>query len=115
GIAVTARTLHDAQLEDLARRVARRIGLRYTANIQFRRNARGTPTLLEVNARFPGTMPLTLHAGVNMPVLSLRDVLGWPPPDGPMPLRDVAVVRYGTEQFVAPAEIDALCGELVAP
>ena len=56
------------------------IGLRYTANIQFRRDASGTPTLLEVNARFPGTMPLTVRSGVNMPLLSLRDVLGHPSP-----------------------------------
>ncbi len=113
GIAVTARTLHDPELEEFARCVATRIGLRYTANIQFRRNAAGTPTLLEVNPRFPGTMPLTVHSGVNMPLLSLRDVLGRPPPPGPLPFRDVAVVRYWTETFIEPAEIDALRGEVV--
>jgi carbamoyl-phosphate synthase large subunit len=108
GIAVTARTLHDAELEEFARRVATRIGLRYTANIQFKRNALGTPVLLEVNARFPGTMPLTVESGVNMPLLSLREALGEPLPAGPLPFRDVAVVRYWTEQFVEPAEISAL-------
>lgn len=113
GVAVTARTLHDAKLEELGRRVARRIGLRHVANIQFRRDRNGTPTLLEVNARFPGTMPLTVRSGINMPVLALRDVLGHPPPDGPLPFRDVAVVRYWTEAFIEPAEIEALRGELV--
>lgn len=108
GIAVAARTLHDPELEDFARRVATRIGLRYTANIQFRRDARGTPVLLEVNARFPGTMPLTVHSGVNMPLLSLRAVLGQPPPQGPLPFRDIAVVRYWAEEFIDTAEIDAL-------
>ncbi len=108
GIAVTARTLHDPELEDVARRVAARIGLRYTANIQFRRDARGTPVLLEVNARFPGTMPLTVRSGVNMPLLSLRDVLGHSPPSGPLPFEDIAVVRYWTEEFIDAAEIDAL-------
>jgi carbamoyl-phosphate synthase large subunit len=111
GVAVTARTLHDPELEDLARRVATRIGLRYAANIQFRRNAKGTPTLLEVNARFPGTMPLTVESGINMPLLALRDVLGQPPPAGPMPFRDVAVVRYWTEEFIEPAALDAWSGE----
>lgn len=108
GIAVTARTLHDPELEESARRVAARIGLRFTANIQFRRDARGTPVLLEVNARFPGTMPLTVESGVNMPLLSLRDVLGHPPPPGPLPFRDVAVVRYWDEQFVEPPAITQL-------
>lgn len=108
GIAVCARTLHDPELEDLASRVATRIGLRYTANIQFRRDARGRPVLLEVNARFPGTMPLTVESGVNMPVLSLRDVLGVPPPVGPLPFRDLAVVRYWAEEFFDAAEIEAV-------
>ncbi len=111
GIAVTAKTLHDAELEEFARRVATRVGLRYTANIQFRRNAQGTPVLLEVNARFPGTMPLTVASGVNMPLLSLRDVLGEPPPSGPLPFRDIAVVRYWTEEFIDAAEIAALAAD----
>ena len=106
GIAVTARTLHDDELEDLACRVAARVGLSYAANIQFRRSAAGVPTLLEVNARFPGTMPLTVHSGVNMPLLALRDVLGEPPPAGRLPFRDVAVVRYWTEEFIEPGVLD---------
>jgi len=113
GIAVTATTMHDVELEEFATRVAGRIGLRYTANIQFRRDAKGTPTLLEVNARFPGTMPLTVRSGVNMPLLSLRDALGDPPPRGPLPFRDVAVVRYWTEEFIDESEIDALRAEVV--
>lgn len=112
GIAVTSRTVRDAELEEFARRVAARIGLTYTANIQFRRNAGGAPTLLEVNPRFPGTMPLTVHAGVNMPVLSLRDALGTPPPDGPMTFREIAVVRYWAEEFIRPEEIEAVQEQL---
>jgi len=112
GIAVTALTLHDPELEEFARLVAARIALRYTANIQFRRNAHGTPVLLEVNARFPGTMPLTVHSGVNMPLLSLRDVLGESLPPGPLPFRDVAVVRYWTEEFIDPTEIAALAADV---
>ena len=115
GIAVTAMTLHDPELEDCARRVATRIGLRYPANIQFRRNAHGTPVLLEVNARFPGTMPLTVHSGVNMPLLSLRNLLGEPLPAGPLPFRDIAVVRYWTEEFIDPAEIAAVAADVPLP
>ena len=114
GIAVTAKTVHDAELEDFARRVAERIGLHYTANIQFRRDAAGGPTLLEVNARFPGTMPLTVRSGVNMPLLSLRDVLGHPPPAGPLPFSDLAVVRYWAEEFITPDEIEAMRHEVDA-
>ncbi len=108
GIAVAGYTLHDAELEDHARRVAARVGLRYTANVQFRRNVDGRPVLLEVNARFPGTMPLMVESGVNMPLLSVRHALGQPLPSGPLPFRDVAVVRYWAETFIEPAEIDAV-------
>lgn len=112
GIAIAAMTLHDPELEAFARRVAERIGLRYVANIQFRRDAQGSPTLLEVNPRFPGTMPLTVESGVNMPLLALRDVLGSAPPDGPLPFCDLAVVRYWAEEFIAPTELAALRAEV---
>lgn len=108
GIAVTATTLHDATLENAATAVAEHIGLSYTANIQFRRSRSGVPTLLEVNPRFPGTMPLTVKAGVNMPLISLRDVLGESPADGPMPFDDLAVVRFWAEEFIQPEEIEVL-------
>lgn len=108
GIAVTATTLHDEDLEAAARAVAQYIGLNYTANIQFRRSRSGVPTLLEVNPRFPGTMPLTVEAGVNMPRISLRDALGEAPADGPMPFDDLAVVRFWAEEFIQPEEIEAL-------
>jgi carbamoyl-phosphate synthase large subunit len=115
GIAVAARTLHDPELEDFASRVATRIGLSYAANVQFRRDEHGTPVLLEVNARFPGTMPLTVHSGVNMPLLTLRHVLGDPLPPGPLPFRDVAVVRYWIEEFIDPAEFAAIAAKVPSP
>ena len=58
---------------DAARRCAGRasparspqaIELTSVANVQVKLAADGEPALLEVNARFPGTMPLTVAAGV---------------------------------------------------
>lgn len=112
GIAVTSRTVHDEQLETFARHVATAIGLTYTANVQFRRTAEGVPALLEVNARFPGTMSLTVRSGINMPLLSLRDVLGESAGHAPGAFEDIAMVRYWEEKYIAPAEIDALRGDL---
>ena len=40
-----------------------------TANVQFKRAADGVFKLLEVNPRFPGTLPLTGAAGIDMPKL----------------------------------------------
>lgn len=115
GIAVTSRTLHDMDLEEFARAVARRIGLTYTANVQFRRNVNGVPALLEVNPRFPGTMPLTVRSGVNMPLLSLRDVLGQPPATDAGAFENIAMIRYWEESYLDPDEIDALKRTVPAP
>ncbi|UGS36596.1 ATP-grasp domain-containing protein [Capillimicrobium parvum] len=99
GIAVTGRTLHDERLDAFAREVARLIGLTTVANVQVKEDAGGVPALLEVNARFPGTMPLTIAAGVDMPKLAIGEALGTPVPDGPLPFEDIAMVRFFQERF----------------
>jgi carbamoyl-phosphate synthase large subunit len=101
GIAVTGRTLHDAALERFAREVAVVIGLTTVANVQVKVDAAGEPSLLEVNARFPGTMPLTIAAGVDMPRLAIGEALATPIPDGPLPFEDIAMVRFFQERFFA--------------
>jgi carbamoyl-phosphate synthase large subunit len=110
GIAVTSRTVKDPDLERHATEVARTIGLAFTANIQFRRNRDGVPCLMEVNARFPGTMPLTVESGVNMPSLSLRALLGDSLERETGEFRELAMVRYWQEQYMDPSEIEALRG-----
>lgn len=108
GIVVTGVTLHDARLDALASRVAKAVGLTFVANVRFREDAGGTPRLLEVNPRFPGTMPLTIAAGVNMPRLALDMLLGHSLPDGVGEFRDLGMVRVWREHFVQPDEIDIL-------
>jgi carbamoyl-phosphate synthase large subunit len=105
GIAVASRTLKDDALEMQAVIVANIIGLKYTANIQFKKNAKGEPCLLEVNPRFPGTMPLTVQSGVNMPLISLKDILGISISNENLEWREIAVVRTWQEHFVESSEI----------
>lgn len=100
GVAVASRTVLDGELMAAATRVAQAIGLQYVANVQFKRRANGTPALLEVNPRFPATMPLTVEAGINMPRLSLRLVQGLPIPANTGMFRETAVVRHLKEVFV---------------
>ena len=99
GIAVTGRTKHDERLDAFAREVARLIGLTTVANVQVKEDADGEPALLEVNPRFPGTMPLTVASGIDMPRLAIGEALGEPIPDGPLEFRDIAMVRYFEERF----------------
>ena len=109
GIAVTARTVDVPEVIEFARRVAEEIGVRYVANVQFKRAADGIFKLLEVNPRFPGTLPLTTAAGVDMPKLLVDDVAGKKLPDGPLPFKEIMVVRYWTEHYVDPQEWVKLC------
>jgi carbamoyl-phosphate synthase large subunit len=104
GVSVAGRTLHDPELDQLARGVFAAVGLNLVANVQCRRDADGRAKLLEVNPRFPGAMPLTIQSGVNMPVLCLDTVLGHPVPDA-VPHEDLMMVRFLDDRFLDPAEI----------
>ncbi|HST63635.1 MAG TPA: ATP-grasp domain-containing protein [Mycobacteriales bacterium] len=105
GIAVAGRTVADPGLETFGRVVATRVGLLGVSNVQVRRDRQGRPALLEVNPRLPGTMPLTIAAGVDMPAWALAAVLGGTIPTG-LSYREVAVVRHWTERVVPVSEVD---------
>jgi carbamoyl-phosphate synthase large subunit len=59
--------------------------------------------VVEVNPRFPGSMPLTVASGVDMPRLALADVLGAPVPSQ-VAFRPVAMVRHWEDVVV---DVDA--------
>lgn len=102
GVAIAGRTVRDEELIAAATKVARLIGLQGIGNVQFRRATDGTPGLLEVNPRVPGTLTLTAAAGVDMCSLALADLLGEPVPDT-VEWSEVAVVRH-LQDIVVPIE-----------
>lgn len=102
GIAIAGRTVAGPELEEFGRAVASVIGVVGVVNVQARRATDGTPALLEVNARFPGTMTLTQAAGVDMPRLAVAAALGERLPDH-LPFAEVAVVRHW-EDVVVPID-----------
>jgi len=104
GVSIAGLTVRDAELEATATAVAQAIGLTGVANVQLRRDTNGVPALLEVNPRFPGAMPLTIAAGVDMPSLALDLALGLDLPDR-VDFREIANVRFLEDVFVDPAEI----------
>lgn len=109
GVAVTARTMISPELSALAVKVATLIGIRYVANIQFKRADDGQFKLLEINPRFSGALPLTTEAGVDIPKLLIQDLKHATLPQGLMPFKDLMVVRYWTEKFISPQEWEAVC------
>jgi carbamoyl-phosphate synthase large subunit len=112
GIAVASRTINIPEAIESAVRTAEIIGIRGTANVQFKRAADGVFKLLEVNPRFPGTLPLTTAAGIDMPKLMVAELMGQPVPDTLMPFKELMTVRYWTEHFFEPAEWEAVCRQL---
>jgi len=104
GVSIAGRTVHNAELESTAAAVARAIGLTGVANVQLRYDRNGVPALLEVNPRFPGALPLTIAAGVDMPSLVLDLALGVDIPSR-IEFRELANVRFLEDVFVDPAEI----------
>lgn len=104
GVSVAGRTVHDRGLELFGRRVAAATGITYIANVQCRLDRAGRPALLEVNPRVPGTLPLTVASGIDMPRLALDSLRGRPIPRRAR-FREIAMVRYLDERFVDLTEV----------
>lgn len=104
GVAIAGLTLRDAELEETAAEVARAIGLVGVANVQLRRDRAGRAMLLEVNPRFPGALPLTIAAGVDVPSLVVDLFTGQPLPER-LDFEEVANVRFLEDVFLDPAEV----------
>lgn len=104
GVAVAGVTVHDDELIATATAVAKAIGLTTVANVQLKRDTNGVPGLLEVNPRFPGAMPLTIAAGVDMPSITLDAVLSRQVPRR-MDFVELANVRYLEDVFLSPDHV----------
>jgi carbamoyl-phosphate synthase large subunit len=104
GVSVAGRTVHDRELEEFGTAVSEAVGLTYIANVQCRRDAVGDPALLEVNPRVPGTLPLTVASGVDMPRLALDALRGREVP-WHLDFREIAMVRFLEERFLLVSEL----------
>lgn len=107
GVAIAGHTFHDQELQQAAAAVVAAIGLTGVANVQLRRDRQGRAALLEVNPRFPGALPLTIAAGVDMPSLAVDLVLGRPVPES-VDFTELAMVRHLEDVFITAAEFDAV-------
>ncbi|GAA1237437.1 carbamoyl-phosphate synthase large subunit [Microbacterium phyllosphaerae] len=104
GVAIAGRTVHDPELEETAAAVAKAIGLVGVANVQLRRDREGRAVLLEVNPRFPGALPLTIAAGVDIPSLVADLFLGRELPSS-IAFREIASVRFLEDVIVEVDEV----------
>jgi carbamoyl-phosphate synthase large subunit len=104
GVSVAGRTIHDPELEHFGTTVASVTGLTYISNVQARRDVAGRASLLEVNPRAPGALPLTMASGVNMPRLALDALRGRPVP-AHVDFHETAMVRFLEERFMDLSEV----------
>ena len=105
GVSVCSATVRDSELIELSQQVCQVARLRYANNIQFRRDRSGQPRLLEINPRIPGTVALTVAAGVNLPKLALDVLDNKPISKDDLAFEELGVVRYLTEVFVDTGEL----------
>ena len=104
GVSVAGYTVLDAELEGFAVAVVEALGLPFVSNVQIRRDQEGRPALLEINPRVPGSLALTVAAGVDMARLAVDSLRGGRLPAA-VPHRAVAMVRYLADHVV---ELDQL-------
>lgn len=78
GISVQGEVIEDKAVMDYCTRIIEVIGLHGNIGIQVKKNINGDPILLEINPRVQGTIVAVKGAGVNLPVLAIKQQLGIP-------------------------------------
>lgn len=107
GISAEGEFLNEKDLIDYSGQVIRELKLHGNIGIQFRRSATGFPGILEINPRVQGTISAALGAGVNLPVLAVRQALHLPiRPEETAVQWGTRFSRYWTEVFY-PRQTDA--------
>ncbi|HAY66699.1 ATP-grasp domain-containing protein [bacterium] len=99
GVSVAGRTVRDDEAIQLALDTVTTVGLTGPANVQCRRDRDGHLALLEVNPRFPGSLPLTIAAGFDIPKLALSESLGYSV-DRLVSFDEIGIVRHWEDVII---------------
>ena len=78
GISVQGRFVRDESMIQYCTKIIEATGLHGNIGIQLKRSKEGRPLLLEINPRVQGTIVAALGAGVNLPLLAVKQELGLP-------------------------------------
>lgn len=104
GISTEVRIVRDPEIWSLCDSIARYLGLKGITCMQLRKDDRGTPCFIEINAHMAGTSIATMLAGVDL-VRAVLSVAEGIKPILPDPAY-VTVIRY-FEELLLPAHKDA--------
>jgi carbamoyl-phosphate synthase large subunit len=101
GISYKGITVRDATLIEAGMRIAELLQIRGHCNIQCFKKDETAARFIEVNPRFSGSLPLTIRAGLNSPLLALMLSTGKPiSPDRLRFKENLVMLRYWEEHFV---------------
>ena len=100
GISVEGEFIHDESIIHYCTNIIRELRLHGNIGIQVRRSQSGKCMILEINPRVQGTISAALGAGVNLPLLAIRNELGLPILPEELQVRwGVKFSRYWREVF----------------
>jgi carbamoyl-phosphate synthase large subunit len=100
GISVQGRFIRDERIIDYCRQIIEAIGLHGNIGIQVKYSRKQQPLLLEINPRVQGTIVAGLGAGVNLPLLALKQELDIPIDPEELEVKwGTGFSRYWTEVF----------------
>jgi len=100
GISVQGKFVNEEDIVQYCKQIIKAIGLHGNIGIQLRRSKTGEPLLLEINPRAQGTIVSALGAGVNLPLLAVKQELGLSISPGEKNVSwGTSFSRYWTEVF----------------
>lgn len=101
GISYRGKTVRDEELIEAGMRIAGTLGIAGHCNIQCFKEGDSAARFLEINPRFSGSLPLTIRAGLNSPLLTVLLSLGRQIPESMLQFQEnVVMLRYWEEHFV---------------
>lgn len=77
GISVEGEFVKEEEIIAYSSRIIRELQLHGNIGIQLKRSAGGQFLILEINPRLQGSSSASLGAGINLPVLGIKQELGW--------------------------------------
>jgi carbamoyl-phosphate synthase large subunit len=108
GLALESTVVENNDIIELSERIVREIKLSYINNLQFKVSSTGSYKLMEINPRIPGTIKLSLAAGADMILDSMRLVDGATHIDTPNLAFGTSIYRYWDGVIATPEAINAI-------
>jgi carbamoyl-phosphate synthase large subunit len=100
GISVQGRFVQHDAIISYCHRIIKAIGLHGNIGIQVKLSDKGEPLLLEINPRVQGTIVAGLGAGINLPLLAVKQEMGFPPAPEDLQVKwGISFSRYWAEVF----------------